>query len=313
MNTALDRSLALPSPLIKTTTRLASLLAAAVLLTGCGDTVLDFRNADVSNGKIYKAGADAAFTGTVTNIPQDKILQQQPGLFMVNRILQGAVTSGGGDTKRFFMDPSLCNAKLKKGVLDGEVVCKLAQGGVLHSRVAFKDGSLHGAYTRYDLTPANHVFVTATFENGQPEGQQEIFSLQTQKLTNRLPWKAGKLEGEEQSFHPESGVLAGSYHYKNGKLDGPAMRWGADGKMVTYRATLVEGNQDGVEEEFYPDTGKPARRTEWSRGKKNGRQQAWDAQGNVTQDVVYSEDVLQQPKVAPAAVEPETASPSAGS
>jgi hypothetical protein len=76
------------------------------------------------------------------------------------------------------------------------------------------------------------------------------------------------------------------------------MRWGADGKMVTYRATMSEGAQDGVEEEFYPETGKPFRRTEWNHGKKNGRLQEWDAQGNPTRDTVYNNDVERQQHAA---------------
>ena len=66
-------------------------LAATVVLPGCGGSVLDFRNAEISNGKLYKAGADAVFTGTVTNIPQAKLLGSQPGLAQVNRTLRLAL------------------------------------------------------------------------------------------------------------------------------------------------------------------------------------------------------------------------------
>jgi antitoxin component YwqK of YwqJK toxin-antitoxin module len=268
-----------------------------VLLTGCGGSVLDFRNAEISNGKLYKAGADAVFTGTVTNIPQAKLLGSQPGLAQVNRTLRLALADNF-ELDRQLLAQSLCDIKVKKGSPDGEAVCKLPRSETLHSRLNFKDGALNGAYTRYDLTAANHVLITANFKEGQPDGKQELFSTQTQKIINRSPWKDGKLEGEEKVFHPDNGQQIGSYHYKDGKFDGLAMRWGADGKMVTYRATMSEGAQDGVEEEFYPETGKPFRRTEWNRGRKNGRLQEWDAQGNLTRDMIYNNDVERQPHTA---------------
>lgn len=281
-------------------------LAATVLLPGCGGSVLDFRNAEISNGKLYKAGADAVFTGTVTNIPQAKLLGSQPGLAQVNRTLRLALADNF-ELDRQLLAQSLCDVKVKKGSPDGEAVCKLPRSETLHSRLNFKDGALNGAYTRYDLTAANHVLITANFEDGLPDGKQELFSARTQKIINRMPWKDGKMEGEEKAFDPDTGNQAGSYHYKDGKLDGPAMRWGPDGKMVTYRATLVEGAQHGVEEEFYPDTGKPGRRTEWNHGKKNGRLQEWDVQGQLTRDTVYSNDIeRQQPTVTPAAATEST-------
>jgi antitoxin component YwqK of YwqJK toxin-antitoxin module len=312
MNFALklsDPSFSLPrrsASAVRSQTLLGALLAATVLLTGCGDSVLDFRNAEISNGKIYKAGADAVFTGTVTNIPQAKLLGSQPGLAQVNRTLR-VTLDDNFEFDRQLLAQSLCDGKVKKGSPDGEAVCKLPRSETLHSRLNFKDGALDGAYTRYDLTPANHVLGTASFEQGLPDGKQELFSARTQKIVNRLAWKEGKRDGEEKAFDPDNGNQTGSYHYKDGKLDGPAMRWGTDGKTVTYRATLVEGAQNGVEEEFYPDTGKPGRRTEWNLGKKNGRLQEWDAQGKLTSDTGYSNDVERQtPPVAAAATSAST-------
>ncbi|RZA30161.1 MAG: toxin-antitoxin system YwqK family antitoxin [Proteobacteria bacterium] len=303
MNSALhlyDPSFSLPrmsASAVRSQTLVGALLAATVLLTGCGGSVLDFRNAEISNGKLYKAGADAGFTGMVTNIPQAKLLSSQPGLAQVNRTLRAALADNF-ELDRQLLAQSLCDVKVKKGSPDGEAVCKLPRSKTLHSRLNFKDGVLNGAYTRYDLTAANHVLITANFAQGVPDGKQELFSARTQKIINRLPWQDGKMEGEEKAFDPDNGNQTGSYHYKDGKLDGPAMRWGPDGKLVTYRATLTKGAQNGVEEEFYPDTGKPFQRTEWSHGKKNGRFQEWDVQGNLTRDVTYRNDLEQLPRPA---------------
>lgn len=286
-----------PTSVGRSNTLLSALLTATVLLTACGGSILDFRNAEISNGKLYKAGADAGFTGTVTNIPHIKLLSSQPGLAQMNRLLRTTLADNF-EWDRHVLAQSVCDVKVKKGSPDGEAVCKLPRSETLHSRLTFKDGVLDGAYTRYDMTAANHVLIAANFKEGKPDGKHEFFSAQTQKIISRLPWKDGKLEGEEKVFHPDNGNQTGSYHYKDGKFDGPAMRWGADGKMVTYRATMSEGAQDGVEEEFYPETGKPFRRTEWNHGKKNGRLQEWDAQGNPTRDTVYNNDVERQQHAA---------------
>jgi hypothetical protein len=94
MNSAFHPSdLSAPSSCVPTSTGrnktlLSALLTATVLLTACGGSVLDFRNAEISNGKLYKAGADAGFTGTVTNIPHIKLLSSQPGLAQMNRLLR---------------------------------------------------------------------------------------------------------------------------------------------------------------------------------------------------------------------------------
>ena len=40
-----------------------------LFLAGCSKETIDFRNAEVSNSKVYKQGEDKPFTGIVTNVP----------------------------------------------------------------------------------------------------------------------------------------------------------------------------------------------------------------------------------------------------
>jgi hypothetical protein len=50
-------------------------LAATLLcLSACGHKVLDYRNAQFVNGKIYSGGANSPFSGAVTNVPNGQIL-----------------------------------------------------------------------------------------------------------------------------------------------------------------------------------------------------------------------------------------------
>ncbi|MBV6325514.1 hypothetical protein [Duganella violaceipulchra] len=55
----------------KTTVAIAAALIS-LLLCGCNNA-LDFRNAEISNNKIYENGKNTGFSGKVTNIPLNKI------------------------------------------------------------------------------------------------------------------------------------------------------------------------------------------------------------------------------------------------
>lgn len=276
-------------------TLLGILLAATVLLTGCNDSVLDFRNAEISNGKLYRDGSDKPFTASVTNLPTSKF-PPQPGLAPFLRTV-GVVLREDNYSNDFILRGALCDVKVKDGVLEGEAVCKLPQSQTLHSRMSFRSGVIDGDYTTYDFTPANHVVANLKFDKGVITGKEELFSPQTQKLVYQVTWQAGVPNGEEQTFDARTGKQIASLHYRNGQIEGVTTRWASDGTTVLYRTTASAGLQDGVEEEFF-ENGKPRRRTEWNRGKKNGRSQEWDAQGNLTRDTIYNNDVERQPHAA---------------
>lgn len=53
----------------------AMALMGLLALSGCGKN-LEFRNAEVSNGKIYAHGANEPFDGRVTNIPEQVIVPE---------------------------------------------------------------------------------------------------------------------------------------------------------------------------------------------------------------------------------------------
>ena len=278
--------------------RLAALVSTSVLLSACGPTVLDFRNADISNGKIYARGADEPFSGKLTNIPETRILLTQKGFNLFTRSVQGAL-AGNTALDRLLFTPSLCDVKAKMGVLDGDVLCSSHQGKVKRLQMAFKDGVLHGPIKLFDVTPENAVVAAATFEDGLLEGKSEIFSPTSQKLVHRVRWEAGAQDGDEEKFDPETGQRIGLYPFKNGKIDGEVMHWASDGKRVIYRATLADGNQNGVEESFYIATGKPFRRVEWKLGKKEGTVQQWDTEGKLTANSIFVNDQDVTPRPGP--------------
>ena len=56
--------------------------SVAVFLSGlaaCGQKALDYRNAQIVNGKFYAGDANEAFSGQLTNVPSGVILGSQQG------------------------------------------------------------------------------------------------------------------------------------------------------------------------------------------------------------------------------------------
>lgn len=263
------------------------LLAASAILAGCGPNVLEARNAEIVNGKIYKQGANTGFTGKVTNVPHTKILLEQEGFSTFSKTLQ-QVPGTGRTLDRLVLSMSVCDLQVEEGVPDGKVSCALPQSQIQRYQMEFKDGKLHGPVTVYDVTEENNIAATASFADGLLDGK-EIFSVKTKKLIRRVHWDEGRPEGEEEGFHEETGRKNLSIRYADGKFDGPYIRYAADGERVIYRAHLSARLLDGVEEEFDAETGRPLRYVEWAKGKRNGKLKQWDAEGNLSAHAVYED------------------------
>ncbi|MGF6635078.1 hypothetical protein [Paraburkholderia sp. MM6662-R1] len=58
---------------------LVATLATALVLASCGEKTLDYRNAQINNGKVYAGDANRAFSGTLTNVSAGQVLAAQNG------------------------------------------------------------------------------------------------------------------------------------------------------------------------------------------------------------------------------------------
>jgi hypothetical protein len=98
-----------------------ALSCAATVLVGCGSKVLDFRNAEISNGKVYANGANTPFSGKVTNVPGGTVFGPQPGyaklIATLNKVSPDLSIADVGLT-------ALCDAESSDGVLEGKMQCK---------------------------------------------------------------------------------------------------------------------------------------------------------------------------------------------
>ncbi len=104
---------------------LLAMLATSVLLVlaGCSKPILDYRNANLSDGLIYAENANEPFTGTVTHVPDNFLLGDSAGYtkFMQESgdqryaLAQFMKIALGNDSPVF-----LCTVSVRKGYADGK-------------------------------------------------------------------------------------------------------------------------------------------------------------------------------------------------
>lgn len=266
---------------------LLSLTFASVLLSGCGDKVLDFRNAQINNGKVYAGDSNTPFSGKLTNVPANSILRSQQAVqqlasFVGN--LGNAAPYGGA------VPYSICDASIHDGEPDGEIVCKPEQSDTIIVTGKFSDGVVDGPYTVYDKT-GNNKTIEATFRNGALDGKVKVYGLRIGKPIVTATWDAGALNGEEEAFDETTGNRVLHATLVNGKYDGEFTRYAPDGKQVIYKADFVQGQHEGNEEAFDPQTGKMTGQAHYANGKLDGVVRHWNPDGSLLDEKTYENGV----------------------
>ncbi|OQS21184.1 toxin-antitoxin system YwqK family antitoxin [Chromobacterium violaceum] len=251
----------------------------AASLAGCSGRVLEFRNAEVVNGKIYKSGANEPFSGKVTNVPAAQIFR---GLDGISAFLSTAKNVLGSPLDV----SSLCTVEIQDGILDGKAECQQPNSSNLVMQLNFSQGLLDGNFKTFTPADPDQPVISATFNKGRANGKLEIFSPQTHKLIYHVNWENGSLVGTEEGFDANTGNLTARDQIENGKLQGEQIRYAPDGKRVIYRVKYVDGLKEGVEEAYDADSGKPTLRAEWTSGALNGTYQTWK-DGVLDQDGKY--------------------------
>ncbi len=264
--------------------------AATVLaLTGCGDT-LDFRNAEVVNGKIFESGQNKPFSGDVTNVPDKVLLASQKGFKKFGAVLVFAQNRGHPDVGSVINTfgplvvmgtDSLCDIKVSNGIADGDVVCKKPQSDSKVFQGAFNDGSLDGDLEYYGKNGGDRLISSVQFNKGLPDGKQEIYSENNGKLLSFVNWSDGVRTGDERVYSEETGEVIISLSYSDGKLDGDFLSYAADGKTLLRKVTYSTGLKVGVEEVYSEKTGKLLHKGSWANGNKNGLFEVWYENGQM--------------------------------
>ncbi|MDR3413618.1 MAG: toxin-antitoxin system YwqK family antitoxin [Formivibrio sp.] len=267
-------------------------MLAALSLVACGKSILDYRNAQVINGRIYAGNANTPFTGQLTNVPGKLVLgSPSPGEVLLSSFVQFRNVIRTVGLKVPVAEFTVCDAQISDGLLDGKTNCNAEQSDIPMLQMAFKKGVLDGKLEYDNPGSKNQVISTVMFKAGLLDSKQEIFSPKTQKLIHVLTWKNGVPDGEEAGFNEDSGKQIMHATLVNGKYDGEFIQYAPDGERVIYKATLVQGVKNGDEDQYSPDTGKPVGHGQWSNGIAQGVFRQWDASGKLVSDKTYENGV----------------------
>lgn len=288
--------------LARHTLLLASVAGITVLeLAACGSKVLDYRNAQISSGKIFAEDANSPFSGHLTNVPDQQIKNSQGGLLQVMQFI-------GLGNQNFHGSAStiLCDVNVKDGYLDGKAACKESDSGITRYEMSFTGGALDGDFKVYAPTSDNDVISKVSFDKGRADGEQKIYNIVTKNVVYDLHWQHGKSVGDQSRFDAETGKVTFQSNFDDdGKLDGDYVESTRDG-IVFHKLHYTHGQKDGAEDTFDNVAGKPTSHIEWQNGQMNGAYRKWDASGNLVTDDTYQDGTL-----VPTAAEQQAASEAA--
>ncbi|WP_161539878.1 toxin-antitoxin system YwqK family antitoxin [Glaciimonas sp. PCH181] len=225
------------------------MVGATLLLAGCGKKVLDFRNAEIVQGKIYSQGADSPFSGRLTNISSYKIPNLIEGTQPIGQILGALVKLN------FNYLGSICDVTVENGILNGKGICHPYQSD----------------------QPINEF----SFDNGALQDRFKVFSVTTGKLIVEANYDNGHLDGKMLLSNPDTGKLIYKNKWKEGKPDGDVIRYTLDGEYPVFEVRYVDGKKDGTEKTYHPTTHKLIAESDWDHGIKNGSEKRWSDDGSV--------------------------------
>ncbi len=237
---------------------LSLITTVTLALGGCGDEVLDWRNAEVSSNKVFAGNANKPFSGKVTNVPYSKILSGQRGY----NTLMG---QGGAIVTALHGTALLCDIAVDDGVLDGSFACRQGQSKKAQMEGTFKSGGLSGKFTIRDAKN-DQVVTEASFEDGALDGTLVRWDGGTGKKVLEQAISRNVAHGKYKSWDKETGKLVLEGHFVEGKPDGEWRKFDADGNELE--------------------------RSNYSNGVLNGKSQKSDAKGKSLENGTYTQNVF---------------------
>ncbi|MCY1416807.1 hypothetical protein D9M71_323240 [compost metagenome] len=260
-----------------------TVIAITLSLAGCGDDVLDWRNASVSGGKIYASSENTPFSGAVTNIPGDKLPPSEAFSSLLvthNKVMERIKVQA-----QFVRGTFVCDSVVEDGYISGTTTCRDAAN---NKRFVFnlKGGKLQGTAEIYDLT-GSKVLTRGEYTDGKSNGTIEIFGPQNGKLVGKYSNKDGKADGEQSSWN-ESGTMIYHVNAKDGAYVGNMEAWTEDGVKVL-EVPYVDGLRDGIVKSWHPN-GKPEQSITFVKGRQNGLSESWRADGSKSGASIFEND-----------------------
>jgi len=244
-------------------------VAAAFLLAGCGLSTLDFRNAEVVNGKIFRAGADKPYSGHLTNAPARAAIVGRKDYAAYQQVLSNVYTSLGIQAG-IYTGAAVCDVDVDQGVLDGKAVCRATADQLLSDEMSFDKGALDGRIKTYFPRNGGKLAAEAQFDNGVLDGDMTMYGPESGRKILQVSFKQGRVHGKQEIVDDETGKLVFRATYSKGLVDGELVRYSRGTDRLEYRVRMVDGVKDGIEENYDVFSGKLRDRSGWKMGKLHG-------------------------------------------
>ena len=181
-------------------------VAAAFLLAGCGPSTLDFRNAEVVNGKIFRAGADKPYSGHLTNVPARTAIMGRKDYAAYHQTLSNVYTSLGIQAD-IYTGAALCEVDAEQGFLDGKAVCRATVDQLLSDEMSFDKGALDGRIKTYFPRNGGKLAAEAQFDNGVLDGDMTMYGPESGRKILQVSFKQGRVDGKQEIVDDETGKL----------------------------------------------------------------------------------------------------------
>lgn len=253
-------------------TALAAALASTILLAGCGKT-LDFRNAEISNNKIYEAGANTGFSGKVTNIPYTRLPVAPVGSLIQILTRMGkdesiantliASSLGGGD------GGLLCDIKAADGTVDGKAICKVNGSKSPLFEIEFDHNAVQGHTIIYNPKLDGAKMAEANYVDNKLDGELKLYSADGKTVVDSANLKQGVAHGVEEQRSPNNGKLVHRMTWVDGKLQGKEEVWSEDGTQLA-QLDWQNGRQTGFEKRLAKGDNHVLADLKWQDGKQTG-------------------------------------------
>lgn len=242
-------------------------VAAAFVLAGCGPSTLEFRNAEIVQGKFYRHGADKPFSGKIDNLPVRTIVARRE-FEVIAAVPASVLAKAAPDIQQ--AGPGLtCEVRVDEGILDGAASCSTDAEQLVAYEMTFDQGVLTGEFKFYFPGTKKPKAVVRT-DHGVLHGRSVVYGPESGREVLNVSFKQGKLAQTEEIFDDQSGKLVHRIPIEDGVITGEIVAYDKHGSQLAYRAQMHKGVKHGVEEQFVHETGILEYRQNWVMGQLNG-------------------------------------------
>jgi len=242
-------------------------VAAALLLFACGPSTMEFRNAEIVQGKFYRQGADKPFSGKIDNVPSHTILIRKE--FEVISALPTNVLDKAAPGIQHSAIGQVCEVRVDKGVLDGATTCTTDAGKFQAYEMTFDQGVLTGEFKFY-FPGTNKPKAVVRTDHGVLDGHSVVYGPQSGREVLNVTFKQGKLAETEEIFDDQSGKVVRRTPVEDGAITGEIVEYANHGSQLFYRTHVQMGVKHGLEEQYAYESGILEYRQNWLMGQLDG-------------------------------------------